>query len=46
MLKKIEAILREAKVSDVQEALAEIGIVGLYVFEVRGNEHQERKAQH
>jgi len=40
MLKKIEAIIREDKVNDVQEALAEIGIVGLNMFEVRGHGRQ------
>jgi len=37
MLKKIEAIIREDKVNDVKDALAEIGIVGLNMFEVRGH---------
>jgi nitrogen regulatory protein P-II 1 len=40
MLKKIEAIIREDKVSDVTDALAEIGIVGLNLFEVRGHGRQ------
>jgi nitrogen regulatory protein P-II 1 len=40
MLKKIEAIVREDKINDVQDALAEIGIVGLNVFEVRGHGRQ------
>jgi nitrogen regulatory protein P-II 1 len=40
MLKKIEAIIREDKVNDVQDALAEIGIVGLNIFEVRGHGRQ------
>ncbi len=40
MLKKIEAIIREDKVNDVKEALAEIGIVGLNLFEVRGHGRQ------
>jgi len=40
MLKKIEAIIREDKVSDVQNALNEIGIVGLNMFEVRGHGRQ------
>jgi len=40
MLKKIEAIIREDKVNDVKEALAEIGIVGLNMFEVRGHGRQ------
>jgi len=40
MLKKIEAIIREDKVTDVKDALAEIGIVGLNMFEVRGHGRQ------
>jgi nitrogen regulatory protein P-II 1 len=40
MLKKIEAIIREDKVGDVKDALAEIGIVGLNMFEVRGHGRQ------
>lgn len=40
MLKKIEAIIREDKVNDVKEALAEIGIVGLNMFEIRGHGRQ------
>jgi nitrogen regulatory protein P-II 1 len=40
MLKKIEAIIREDKVCDVKSALAEIGIVGLNLFEVRGHGRQ------
>jgi nitrogen regulatory protein PII len=36
MLKKIEAIIREDKVNDVREALNDIGIVGMNMFEVRG----------
>ncbi len=40
MLKKIEAIIREDKVNDVKEALYEIGIVGLNMFEVRGHGRQ------
>ncbi len=40
MLKKIEAIIREDKVNDVKDALAEIGIVGLNMFEVRGHGRQ------
>ena len=37
MLKKIEAIIREDKLNDVKDALREIGIVGLNVFEIRGH---------
>jgi nitrogen regulatory protein P-II 1 len=40
MLKKIEAIIREGKINDVKEALAEIGIVGLNMFEIRGHGRQ------
>jgi nitrogen regulatory protein P-II 1 len=40
MLKKIEAIIREDKLNDVKEALREIGIVGLNVFEIRGHGRQ------
>jgi nitrogen regulatory protein P-II 1 len=40
MLKKIEAIIREDKVNDVTDALADIGIVGLNMFEVRGHGRQ------
>jgi nitrogen regulatory protein P-II 1 len=40
MAKKIEAIIREEKLNDVKNALREIGIVGLNVFEVRGHGRQ------
>ncbi|OGP75270.1 MAG: transcriptional regulator [Deltaproteobacteria bacterium RBG_13_58_19] len=40
MLKKIEAIIREDKLNDVKEALKEIGILGLNVFEIRGHGRQ------
>ncbi|OPY10688.1 MAG: Nitrogen regulatory protein P-II [Syntrophus sp. PtaU1.Bin005] len=40
MLRKIEAIIREDKVNDVKAALSEIGIVGLNMFEVRGQGRQ------
>ena len=40
MLKKIEAIIREDKLNDVKDALREIGIVGLNVFEIRGHGRQ------
>jgi nitrogen regulatory protein P-II 1 len=40
MLKKIEAIIREDKANDVKDALIEIGIVGLNMFEVRGHGRQ------
>ncbi len=40
MLKKIEAIIREDKVNDVKEALSEIGIMGMNLFEIRGHGRQ------
>jgi nitrogen regulatory protein P-II 1 len=40
MLKKIEAIIREDKLNDVKEALKDIGIVGLNIFEIRGHGRQ------
>ena len=40
MTKKIEAIFREEKLNAVKAALAEIGIVGMNVMEVRGHGRQ------
>jgi nitrogen regulatory protein P-II 1 len=40
MTTKIEAIIREEKLNDVKEALKELGIVGMNVFEVRGHGRQ------
>jgi nitrogen regulatory protein P-II 1 len=40
MTKKIEAIIREEKLSDVKEALRRIGIVGMNVIEVKGHGRQ------
>ena len=40
MIKKIEAIFREEKLTAVKEALFAIGIVGMNVTEVRGHGHQ------
>jgi len=40
MLKKVEAIIREDKVTDVHDALCEIGIFGFNMFEVRGHGRQ------
>lgn len=40
MLKKIEAIIREDKATDVKDALEKIGIVGLNMFEIRGHGRQ------
>ncbi len=39
-MKKIEAIIREEKLSDVKDALREVGIVGMNVSEVRGHGRQ------
>ena len=36
MFRKIEAIIREEALEGVREALANIGIVGMNVFEIRG----------
>src|SRR5215216_3374600 len=40
MTTKIEAIIREDKLNDVKEALRELGIIGMNVFEVRGHGRQ------
>jgi nitrogen regulatory protein P-II 1 len=40
MTKKIEAIIREEKLTDIKDALREIGIVGMNVTEVRGHGRQ------
>jgi nitrogen regulatory protein P-II 1 len=37
MTKKIEAIIREEKLDAVKQALRDIGIMGMNVFEVRGH---------
>jgi nitrogen regulatory protein P-II 1 len=39
-MKKIEAIIREEAVTLVKDALREVGIVGMNVFEVRGHGRQ------
>lgn len=39
-MKKIEAIIREEAVTSVKDALRDIGIVGMNVFEVRGHGRQ------
>ncbi len=39
-MKKIEAIIREEKLSDVKDALYRIGIVGMNTTEVRGHGRQ------
>ncbi|MFZ4660824.1 MAG: P-II family nitrogen regulator [Caldilineaceae bacterium] len=40
MTKKIEAFIREEKLDDVKKALADIGIIGMNVFEVHGHGRQ------
>ena len=40
MTRKIEAILREESLDAVKDALHEIGIVGMNVFEIRGHGRQ------
>lgn len=40
MTQKIEAIIREERLDDVMDALKEIGIVGMNIFEVRGHGRQ------
>ena len=40
-MKKIEAIIRPFKVDDVREALAEIGIKGMTIIEVKGYGRQK-----
>jgi nitrogen regulatory protein P-II 1 len=40
MIYKIEAIIREESLDTVKEALTEIGIVGLNIFEIRGHGRQ------
>jgi nitrogen regulatory protein P-II 1 len=40
MTKRIEAIIREEKLSDVKDALRDIGIVGMNVAEIRGHGRQ------
>ena len=40
MTKKIEAIIREDALDPVKDALHEIGIVGMNVFEIRGHGRQ------
>ena len=39
-MKKIEAIIREDKLVDVKDALLQVGILGMNVFEVRGHGRQ------
>ncbi len=40
MTTKIEAIIREERLNDVKQALQELGIMGMNVFEVRGHGRQ------
>jgi nitrogen regulatory protein P-II 1 len=40
MTTKIEAIIREEKLNDVKDALRDLGIMGMNVFEVRGHGRQ------
>jgi len=40
-LKKIEAIIRSEKLSEVRKALLEADILGITVYEVRGKGHQK-----
>jgi nitrogen regulatory protein P-II 1 len=40
MFRKIEAIIREEALDAVKDALSEIGIVGMNVFEIRGHGRQ------
>ncbi|MFN8439199.1 MAG: P-II family nitrogen regulator [Caldilineaceae bacterium] len=40
MTQKIEAIIREERLDAVMDALKEIGIVGMNIFEVRGHGRQ------
>jgi len=40
MTKKIEAIIREEALDTVKDALHEIGIVGMNIFEIRGHGRQ------
>ncbi len=44
-MKKIEIIVKPHKLEDVKEALAEIGIQGLTVTEVRDFGHQEKQTE-
>lgn len=41
-MKKIDAIIKPFKLDDVREALAEVGITGMTVTEVKGFETPER----
>ena len=45
-MKKIEAIIRPQKVEDVKNALAEIGIKGMTITEVRGFGNQKGFVDH
>ncbi len=41
-MKKIDAIIKPFKLDDVREALAEVGITGMTVTEVKGFGRQKR----
>ncbi len=40
-MKKIEVIIKPFKLDDVQEALSDIGITGLTIYEVKGSGRQK-----
>jgi len=40
-LKKIEAIIRSEKLSEVRKSLLEADILGITVYEIRGKGHQK-----
>jgi nitrogen regulatory protein PII len=44
-MKKIEAIIKPFKLEEVQDALGEIGIEGMTVFEVKGFGRQNRHTE-
>ena len=44
-MKKIEAIIKPFKLEDVKEALAEIGVTGMTVTEVKGFGRQKRHTE-
>ncbi|MDE2127210.1 MAG: P-II family nitrogen regulator [Armatimonadetes bacterium] len=44
-MKKIECVIRPIKLEDVKQALADIGIVGMTVTDVRGFGHQRGRTE-
>ena len=44
-MKKIECVIRPIKLEDVKEALADIGVVGMTVTDVRGFGHQRGRTE-